>query len=583
MDQTLDLKLRGFMSSSRRNFLQQAGMSGAGLWLSTSLNANEAFGSAQEQTIACRVVDAGTRLDLAARIRLLDAQGREIVPLEHPQTLSEEAQEGDVRFQRRRFAYIDGRFRIPSAALPLRYQVIKGYEYTIAEGEINAADVKDGRATIPLERWSSLARQGWRSGDIHIHHIAPQTCRLEMEAEDLGVANILTSDFTFDQERFEGKVNAHSTRDHLIYVNQEFRNDQLGHLCLLNLKQLIQPVKPMQNVHYPLHLKIYDQVHGQGGYVSWAHFPSWPAAECPLDVAMEKLDGLEILSVLEPRDFPIYMRKVIPEWEANDGLRLWYRYLNCGFRLTATAGTDKMTNYVTVGANRVFAQVEGEFNYQGWINALKAGRTFITNSPLLSLTVNGRGPGSQLFLNSKRNRVLEIHARADSQLPYHHLEIILNGQVIAEATPSGKRHHAEIRLEHPLRESCWIAARAVEDIKPYRDRKIGFSTVHNPEGTLHGNYYGTRRPETVFAHTTPVYITRDGQPIRSWDDAQYYIRFIDHVIQWLKTEARFDSPSDRQASVEAFLAGRAVYERRARDARVSYSNFHSMGNYGHIL
>ena len=556
------------MSSSRRHFLQKAGMSGAGLWLSTSLNANEDFGSAQEQTVACRVADARTRLDLATRIRLIDAQGREIVPLGHPQTLSEEAQEGDARFQRRRFAYIDGRFRVPSVALPLRYQVIKGFEYTIAEGEINAVDVKDGLVTILLERWSSLTRQGWRSGDIHIHHIAPQTCRLEMDAEDLSVANILTSDFTFDQERFEGKVNAHSSGDHLIYVNQEFRNDELGHLCLLNLKQLIQPVKPMQKVHYPLHLKIYDQVHGQGGYVSWAHFPSWPGAECPLDVAMEKLDGLEILSVLEPRDFPIFMKKVIPEWEANDGLRMWYRYLNCGFRLTATAGTDKMTNYVTVGANRVFAQVEGEFDYQGWINALKAGRTFITNSPLLSLTVNGRGPGSQLFLNSKKNRVLEIHARADSQLPYHHLEIILNGQVIAEATPSGKCHHAEMRLEHPLRESCWIASRAVEDIKPYRDREIGFSTVHNPEGTLHGNYYGTRRPETVFAHTTPVYVTRDGQPIRSWDDAQYYIRFIDHVIRWLKTEARFDSPSDRQASVEAFLAGRAVYERRARDARV---------------
>src|SRR5262245_66289087 len=116
---------------------------------------------------------------------------------------------------------------------------------------------------------------------------------------------------------------------------------------------------------------------------------------------MEKLDGLEILCVLEPRELPVYVRKLVPEMTANSGLRLWYRYLNCGFQLTATAGTDKMTNYVTVGANRVFAHVEGEFNYQGWIDALKAGRTFITNSPLLSFTVNGRRPGSGLLLNSK--------------------------------------------------------------------------------------------------------------------------------------------------------------------------------------
>jgi hypothetical protein len=276
----------------------------------------------------------------------------------------------------------------------------------------------------------------------------------------LNVANILASDFTVDLEQFEGKVNPHSSGRHLIYVNQEFRNDELGHLCLLNLKKLIEPVKPMHPYHHPLHLDVCDRVHGQGGYVSWAHFPSWPGVEGPLDVAMEKLDGLEILCVLEPRDFPIFMKKVVPDLEANHGLRLWYRYLNCGFRLTATAGTDKMTTFVTVGANRVFARLEGEFNYQGWIDALKAGRTFITNSPLVEFTVNGQEAGSTLRLDSRRAKALQIHARAESQLPYHKLEIVANGEVVADATPSGLMHRAEIRLEHPCRQSCWIAARA---------------------------------------------------------------------------------------------------------------------------
>ena len=194
-----------------------------------------------------------------------------------------------------------------------------------------------------------------------------------MDAEDLNVANILTSDFTVDQDQFEGRPNALSSGERLIYVNQEFRNDQLGHMCLLNLKQLIEPVKTMQHTHYPLHMDVCDRVHRQGGYVSWAHFPSWPGVESPLDVAMEKLDGLEILCVLEPRALPVFMREVVPELASNHGLHLWYRYLNCGFRLTATAGTDKMTTFVTVGANRVFAKIEGEFRYQAWVDALKAG------------------------------------------------------------------------------------------------------------------------------------------------------------------------------------------------------------------
>jgi hypothetical protein len=91
--------------------------------------------------------------------------------------------------------------------------------------------------------------------------------------------------------------------------------------------------------------------------------------------------------------------------------------------------------------------------------------------------------------------------------------------------------------------------------------------VHIEEGTLHGNYYGTRRPETVFAHASPVYVIRDGEAIRSWDDAQYYVRFIDSAINWLKTEAKFASERDKRASIDAFLVGRAVYEKRANEAR----------------
>ena len=190
-----------------------------------------------------------------------------------------------------------------------------------------------------------------------------------------------------------------------------------------------------------------------------------PSLESPLDVALEKLDGLEILCVIEPRELPVYVRKLVPEMTANTGLHMWYRYLNCGFPLTATAGTDKMTTFVTVGANRVYARVEGEFTYQNWIAALKQGRTFISNNPMLTFTVNGREPGANLTVRSGKDHALEIYARAESQLPYDRLEIVRNGQVIASATPSGPRHQAEIHLEDPLRGSCWIAARALEELQ----------------------------------------------------------------------------------------------------------------------
>ncbi len=546
---------------NRRRFLHDAS---AALWLSAERTLGQA--APDGGAVPCKIVDERSGRPVAARLRLTDTRGNDVVPLGHPSELAPDAQQGDVRFQSKRFAYVDGNFSVDPNSLPLGYQVIRGYEFVIAEGRIAAENLRDGAITIPLSRWSSLAEQGWYSGDIHIHHVSPKTCHLEMDAEDLDVANILTSDFTFDQSEFEGRVNGYSSGRRLIYVNQEFRNDHLGHMCLLNLKKLVEPVKTMQPYEYPLHLRACDETHAQGGYVSWAHFPSWPGVESPLDVAMEKLDGLEILSVLDPRAFPVFMKNVVPELEANDGLRLWYRYLNCGFRLTATAGTDKMTTFVTVGANRVFARMQGEFTNQNWINALKDGRTFVTNSPVLVFTVNGRDPGAILQFDPKKDKIAKAHAAAESQLPYDRLEIVANGAVIAQATPSGKQHRAEIHLEHPIQQSCWLAARVCEDLGRYRGKGLDFQAVHVPSGTRLSDYYGTRRPETVFAHSSPVYCIRDEKPIRNWEDAQYYARYLDNAIHWLETEAKFARPADKQASIQAFEQGRAIYRARAREA-----------------
>lgn len=539
----------------RRRFLLDAG---AGLWLAAQTNSSGG-------SVRINILDGATKKPLAARIRLLDARGAEVAPLGRNAQPAKDAVEGDVRFQSRGYFYTDGSIAVRSDAFPLRYTVLRGYEYQIAEGTLTAAAIRDGSATIELRRWSSVARQGYYSGDVHIHHISPKTCRLEMDAEDLDVAHILTSDFTFDQKEFEGRPNSNSSGGRFIYVSQEFRHDHLGHMCVLDLKKLVEPVKPMQKEHYPLHLTACDKAHAQGGYVTWAHFPSWPGVESPLDVVMEKLDGIELLCVLDPRESAVFVPQVVPEIQANHGLHLWYRYLNCGFRLTPSAGTDKMTTFVTVGSNRVYAQVDGEFTYNNWMRALKQGRTFVTNSPLVHFTVNGRPPGEVIELAPKKS-VVQLQASAESQLPYDRLEIVVNGTVVADTSPSGSQHRASIKLEYPVKESCWIAARALEDSATYRAKHVNMREIHQERGTLHGNYYGTRRPETVFAHTSPAYVLRDRQPIRSQADAEYYVRYLQSSIEWLDKNGKFARPSDKTATLEAFRTGQRLYQARADEA-----------------
>jgi hypothetical protein len=57
-----------------------------------------------------------------------------------------------VRFQGRRYSYVDGEFRIDPRRLPLQYQVLKGYEYGIAGGELTASAARGGSFTIPPAR-----------------------------------------------------------------------------------------------------------------------------------------------------------------------------------------------------------------------------------------------------------------------------------------------------------------------------------------------------------------------------------------------------------------------------------------------
>src|SRR6202030_2952459 len=108
--------------------------------------------------------------------------------------------------------------------------------------------------------------------------------------------------------------------------------------------------------------------------------------------------------------------------------QVWYRLLNCGFRLPAAAGTDAMANFASlrgpVGLNRVYADVaQGPLNIEALLNSLKQGHTFATNGPLLGFTLGGRAPGDEVRLPAGENKV-KFTAWLRSIVPIDHLEVI---------------------------------------------------------------------------------------------------------------------------------------------------------------
>ena len=88
----------------------------------------------------------------------------------------------------------------------------------------------------------------------------------------------------------------------------------------------------------PTNAHIADHAHSQGGHVNYTHPPQpcsdpfhgvYSAKELPVDVALGKIDSLDINGRYDG-DRPI-----------------WYRLLNCGFHLPASAGTDVFLNRVS--------------------------------------------------------------------------------------------------------------------------------------------------------------------------------------------------------------------------------------------
>ena len=74
-------------------------------------------------------------------------------------------------------------------------------------------------------------------------------------------------------------------------------------------------------------------------------------------------------------------------------LRLW----NNGLKVTAVGGEDSISNLhmsKLVGSHRTYVYTgERGLDMHAWLEGMRAGRAFVTNGPLVELSVNGMLPG----------------------------------------------------------------------------------------------------------------------------------------------------------------------------------------------
>lgn len=492
-----------------------------------------------------RLVESEGGAPTIGRIRAIDAEGR------HRPLL--EADYGLVLRPRRdpaRWSYASGNFRLRAPAGKIRISIRRGLEYLPIDEELEIEGGRTLRRTFALERWAHMEREGWHSGDTHIHMLDPPSALFEMQAEDLRVGHVLVLEHMgkiYSAEHFRGELDPISDPRHLVYYNQEYRNQTLGHVSLLSLKTLVEPIStgglavPETTVYrysylrpsrkgFPRHgqegwpdalvLDAMRETHRQGGLVNWAHLR--PAQlEFPIDMVFGEIDTADILTHTR-----------LPQT-----LKLWYHLLNCGFRLPATAGTDRIGPEEPVGHQRVYVRLDGPLTYPGWMEGLRRGRSFVTNGPMVSLSVDGREPGDTLTLN--KPKVLRIQARAHSLRPFERLEIVVNGRVAASVPAQDQGRRAQLSLEYPADRSLWMAARCMGG---------------SPEETSIWTH-------PLFAHANPVYIDYPGRDLAEVESGCHLLDFLKPLEKWAREEAWFENQQRKDDSLATIRKGMDFYRR----------------------
>jgi hypothetical protein len=533
------------LASSRGRMLLRLGINGLFL-AAVGLVAQ----SARDATLSVRILDGATGQPTPVRVSLQDASGNRprvtgavsvsesAIPIPKQALAVMWGQQDRAQgyaLQPDGSFYVDGAFDVDLPPGTYTITMAKGFEY---ERQVATVEIRGGAALsreYRLQRWIDMPARGWYSADDHIHlRRSPgdnAAIARWIAAEDVHVGNILEmGDFwaTYFSQYAFGAAGRYEEAGRILSPGQEEpRTPEVGHTISLGASQFVR-----FRGDYYAYDQLFDRVHELGGVTGFAHQA----------MSFHGYRGMVLNTLRGKTDFLELAQFCVPEGPL--AVEHYYLFLNLGVKVTALGGSDfpwcgKGPVYgfpappvAQIGNARFYAYTAGPLSYDRWFAALKGGRTFVTTGPIVLLTVNGHGPGDEVDVAPGTK--LHVTAEAfghDSQVPLRTLEIIGHGKVLARAT-SGTRARLSVDLDLAAEHGIWIAAKS----------EAGMGQV---------------------AHTTPVYVTVNGDGFHNRATASENMAVAEKYLQELEQElASPGTTIDSQVSRH-----RAQLERQIGEAR----------------
>ncbi|HEX8803265.1 MAG TPA: CehA/McbA family metallohydrolase [Acidimicrobiales bacterium] len=427
-------------------------------------------------------------------------------------------------------------------------------QVTLAAGEERAVAVDPGRLVDP-------AAAGWYGGDLHIHLnysgdlvCSPADAARMQLGEGLHLANLVAGNcmtsLVYDRELLEataGRDLPWSSGDVVARMGVEYRNDLLGHVHALG------PAAPpgrYQSGHersdhpedWPPNTAACEELRHLGATVGYAHpafrpFPDdWstdPFFAAPRSVEARELVVDAALGLVDSVD-------LISPFDDDGAVFLYHRLLSCGLRLAATAGTDVFLSFShgpgvasnPPGWGRVYAHLgDRPLGVEAFKDAVRAGRTLVTNGPWVTLDVDGHGPGA--VVDAEAGTALRVTATVRGE-GVEELALVGPDGVVARGDGSGP-----LAAAVAVGGATWIAA-----------------VARGPGG-----------PATLdaraLAHTTPVYVDVGGRRVARARDARWCLDLLDRVQHFVHEHGSFHEAtrSDHLADHDAVIDRARSYYR----------------------
>jgi hypothetical protein len=448
-----------------------------------------------------------------------------------------------------------------------------------------------------VRRWVDPAKQGWISGDHHIHAAgcahyskptegvhAPDMMR-HVLGEDLKVGANLTWGPCFDYQKqfFRGVDDPVSRFPYLLRYDVEvsgFGSHESGHLCLLRLKEQVYPGGESMH-HWPkLCLNTLAWGKKQGALCGPAH-SGWG-----LEVKTKELPNFEIppfngiganeYIVDVTHDVPGPDGKPVPAvdfmstvdtpyvWELN----IWYHTLNAGFRTRISGETDFPCIYgERVGLGRSYVKLAPKWTYEDWCEGIRAGRNYVGDgfSHLMDFRLESAGKtvamgedGSEAKLGAagKVKAKVRVAARLEdkpepgiasrsyTEKPYWHIERARQGD------------SREVPVEL-LRNGVPVARQSIVADGTPRDLEFEVDVDRS-------SWLAVRILPS--AHTNPIWVTVGDKPVRASKRSIQWC--LDSVEQCWKNKERFMKGAEHAQAVAAYDHARKTYRARLAEAQV---------------